>query len=76
MEKSLLEANSKVDMPLATFAFQEWAKELLAQAEFLQSHVDVCILLYTVGKSHVNVCILHCGEKSDQCLYPTHAENC
>ena len=57
-------------MPLATFAFEEWVKEILAQAEFLQSHCNVCIL-YTVGKSHINVYILHCGEKSHQYFYPT-----
>ena len=51
MEKSLLEANSKEDMPLATFAFLEWAKELLAHAEFLYPTLWV--------KSQINVCIQH-----------------
>ena len=35
--------SGKVGMPLATYAFQEWANKLLAEAEFLRSHCNVCI---------------------------------
>ena len=57
-------------MPLATFAFLEWAKKYIDSdripAESLQclyptlrGKVSSMFVSYAVGKCHMNVCILH-----------------